>query len=125
MNENSPEQVVYFSDTTDVGDVVVARVGVGTEVDPFRVGLTCYQILQVYLDVQQQTSTTTVLHLITTFKVVRQRYPVTVIGYSDKCGHRFPFGYFFTSRRKKLDMAWCIRSVKRATIDLVKFSSQN
>ncbi|OWZ20026.1 hypothetical protein PHMEG_0005630 [Phytophthora megakarya] len=70
-----------------------------------------------YLDVQQQTSTTTVLHLDTTFMVVRQRYPVSVIGYSDKFGHFFPLGYFCTSRRKEPDMAWCIRSLKRAILN--------
>ncbi|OWZ13259.1 hypothetical protein PHMEG_00013455 [Phytophthora megakarya] len=117
MNENSPEQIAYFSDTTEVGNVVVARVGVGTEADPFRVDLTCYQTQQEYFDVQQQTSATTVLHLDTTFKVVRQRYPVSVIGFSDKCGYFFLLGYFCTSRRKESDMALCIRSLKRAILN--------
>jgi hypothetical protein len=89
--------------------------GVGTEADPFRVDVSCFQMLHNYLEVQGDVNMTTVVHVDTTFKLVRQRYPVAVVGYSDNGSHFYPIAYFCTSRRAAPDVAWCIRAVKQAT----------
>ncbi|OWY95466.1 hypothetical protein PHMEG_00034521 [Phytophthora megakarya] len=114
LHNSSPRSVVYFSDTVCHGNHWVSRVGVGSDADPYRIGLTCYQLLNDYVLVQQNNERTVIVHLDSTFNTVKQKYPAFVIGYSDRCGHFFPMDYFCTSKRQNADVSWCLRFLQRA-----------
>ncbi|KAE9010453.1 hypothetical protein PF002_g11579 [Phytophthora fragariae] len=117
IHERSPRAVVYFSEAVRDEGRWVSRVGVGTEDDPYRIGLTCYQLLYDYVQVQTNPDVAVIVHIDSTFNTVKQKYPAFVIGYSDRCGQFFPLGYFCTSKRKNADVGWCLRHLQRAILD--------
>lgn len=109
--ETPSECVVLCNGHEDETGVQVCDLGDGSSADPFRIGMTSYQLLKNYVDVQMNDELTTVVHLDSTFKVNKERYPVFVIGVSDKSGQFLPVAYFCTSKRKRPDVAWCLKKL--------------
>lgn len=75
---------------------------------------------------QQDPRCTSLLHVDSTHNLVRQRYSVFIIGYSDCCGHYFPLVYYCSSQRRSEDVAWCLSYLKRVMLQLfgIRFSPQ-
>lgn len=89
MHPEAPTNLVILCDTIIAGGRHVASEGCGSDAAPFRVGLTCYKLFQDYVNVQRAADQTTILHIDSTFKIVKQCYPAMVMGYSDKGDYFF------------------------------------
>lgn len=120
MDAQDPTATVILCDSVVKDGGRIASVGNGSESTPFRVGITCYKLLHDYVNVQLSPDSTTILHVNTTFKIVKQCYSAMVIGYSDKGGHFFPLAYFSISRRREEDITWCLRHLKRVIFEQFK-----
>lgn len=117
MDAENPTATVILCDSVVKDGRHVASVGNGSEANLFRVGITCYKLLQDYVNVQLSPDATAMLHVDTTFKIVKQCYPAMVVGYSDKGGHFFPLAYFSISRRREEDISWCLQQLKRVCFE--------
>ncbi|POM62559.1 LOW QUALITY PROTEIN: hypothetical protein PHPALM_28275 [Phytophthora palmivora] len=115
MDAQDPTATVILCDS-----VVKDGGFIASRIDPIPSGITCYKLLHEYFNVQLSPDSTTILHVDTTFKIVKQCYPAMVIGYSDKGGHFFPLAYFSISRRREEDITWCLRHLKRVFFEHFK-----
>ncbi|EGZ24268.1 hypothetical protein PHYSODRAFT_455650, partial [Phytophthora sojae] len=100
--------------------------GTGTPTSPFRIGLTCFTLLDQYVNIQRDPRCTTLFHVDSTHSIVKMKYPVFVFGISDSCGKFFPIVYFCTSQRTGTDIEWCCAFLKRVLWEtfVVQFSPQ-
>ncbi|EGZ12052.1 hypothetical protein PHYSODRAFT_515053, partial [Phytophthora sojae] len=105
---------------------IVSRLGDGSEAFPFRVGMTCIRQIRDYISVQNRSDCTTILHLNSTHSMAINGYSVFAVGYSDQSCHFVPLAYFCTSQKRKLDIGWCLRYIKRVCVDIgnVPFAPQ-
>ncbi|OWZ16470.1 hypothetical protein PHMEG_0009740 [Phytophthora megakarya] len=78
---------------------IVPDLGDASDEYPFRMALTSFSLLEAYTEVQQDPRCTTILHVDSTFNMVRQKYSVFILGISDSCGHYFPL-YVMTDADK-------------------------
>ncbi|KAE9164883.1 hypothetical protein PF004_g29683 [Phytophthora fragariae] len=92
---------------------LVSHLGDGSEAFPFRVGITCLQLIRGYVSVQNREECTTLLHVDSTHSMVINGNSVFAFGYSDQSCHFMPLAYFCTSQKRKIDIGWCIRWIKR------------
>ncbi|GMF63937.1 unnamed protein product [Phytophthora fragariaefolia] len=49
--------------------------------------------------------------------MVIHSYSVFAFGYSGNSSHFLPMAYLWTSQKRKLDVGWCIRYIKRVCFD--------
>jgi MULE transposase domain len=113
-----------FADIPDVSPVYVAdfelvevtegtrRLGNG-DTYPFRVGVTCRDLIQKYLNVQRDESKSAIVHIDSTFGVVNASYNFFAFGISDLRGGYHPFAFFCTSQRTAPDIQWCLSQVNQ------------
>ncbi|KAE9178269.1 hypothetical protein PF005_g24146 [Phytophthora fragariae] len=113
ISADFPWAGVVLCDTREGEHGLEPNLGDGSETNPFRAGITSYKLLESYVDVQRNPEQTSMLHIDTTFNMNKQRFPVMVIGISDRSGHFFPVGYFCISYRRACDIVWCLRQLDR------------
>ncbi|EGZ11995.1 hypothetical protein PHYSODRAFT_380775, partial [Phytophthora sojae] len=94
--------------------------GTGSEADPFRIGLTSLQLMERYIVVQNDPDLTTLIHLDCTHGVVKQKYPVFVVGISDCAGGFLPIVYYCASQRRGVDISWCLAFLKRVVFSEIQ-----
>jgi len=111
--EQTRDRLLVFCDTQVVDGVVQPALGNGSACNPFRIGLTCKALLETYVNVP---ALFTLLHLDITHSIVKQKYPVFVVGFSDRSGSFLPVVYYCTSHRKARDMRWCVAFLKRVIL---------
>jgi hypothetical protein len=56
------------------------------------------------------------MHLDSTHSIVKQKFPVFVVGISDRSGSFMPVDYFCTSLRKARDIVWCLAFLKSVVV---------
>ncbi|POM66822.1 Hypothetical protein PHPALM_17253 [Phytophthora palmivora] len=108
------DRLVILCDVKHETDMLVPNLGTGSSHSPFRIGLTCFTLLDDYVSIQRDPRCTTLFHMDSTHSIVKQRYPVFVFGVSDSCEKYFPLVYFCTSQRTGVDIEWCLSFLKRA-----------
>ncbi|KAE9191702.1 hypothetical protein PF002_g24422 [Phytophthora fragariae] len=114
--ERTSESLLVFCDTQVVDGAVQPALGTGSAANPFRIGLTCMALLESYVKVQRDPTLSTLLHLDSTHSIVKQKYPVFVMGISDRSGSFMPVVYYCTSLRKAQDIRWCLAFLKRVIL---------
>ncbi|POM69236.1 Hypothetical protein PHPALM_14498 [Phytophthora palmivora] len=93
------DRLVIVCDVKHENDMLVPNLGTGSSHSPFRIGLTCFTLLDDYVSIQRDPRCTTLFHIDSSHSIVKQRYPVFVFGVSDSYGKFFPLVYFCTSQR--------------------------
>ncbi|OWZ15301.1 hypothetical protein PHMEG_00011085 [Phytophthora megakarya] len=119
-SSNSGDELLVFCDSDFENGSFVPALGNGSDGSPFRLGLTCFSLLEAYITVQEDPRCVTILHVDSTHNMVRQRYSVFILGYSDLCGHFFPLVYYCASQRRAEDVAWCLSYIKRVMQQLFR-----
>ncbi|EGZ19191.1 hypothetical protein PHYSODRAFT_494333, partial [Phytophthora sojae] len=97
-------------------DVTQPVLGTGSVARPFRIGLTSMQRLERYVDIQRDPGLRAMLHLDSTHSIVKQKYPVFVLGISDLSGGFHPIVYCYTSQRTGVDISWILAFLKRVVL---------
>ncbi|POM78351.1 Hypothetical protein PHPALM_4125 [Phytophthora palmivora] len=113
------DRLLILCDVKHENDMLVPNLGTGSSHSPFRIGLTCFTLLDDYVSIQRDPRCTTLFHIVSTHSIVKQRYPVFVFGVSDSCRKFFPLVYFCTSQRTGVDIEWCLSFLKRAIWGIV------
>ncbi|GMF30804.1 unnamed protein product [Phytophthora fragariaefolia] len=114
--ERSREDLVVFCDSKIEHGVAEPVLGTGSVARPFRIGLTSILLVERYVDVLRNPDLHTLLHLYNTHSIMKQKYPVFVIGISDRTGGFLPVVYYRTSQRKEIDSSWCLSFLKRVVL---------
>ncbi|KAJ8576535.1 hypothetical protein ON010_g2675 [Phytophthora cinnamomi] len=90
--------------------------GTGSVARLFRISLTSMQLVERYVDIQRDPDLRTMLHLDSTHSIVKQGYPVFVLGISDLSGGFHPVVYCCTFQRRGVDISWCLAFLKRVVL---------
>lgn len=65
------DELLIMCDTTREGATLTPKLGTGTPTSPFRIGLTCFTLLDQYVNIQRDPRCTTLFHVDSTHSIVK------------------------------------------------------
>lgn len=95
----------------------VSLIGDGSEAFPIRVGMTCLQQIRYYLSILTRSDCTTMLHIDSTHSMVIHGYSIFCVWIFGPKLPLLPLAFFCTSQKRKFDIGWSIRYIKRVCLD--------